>query len=201
MSKSSYHHGDLANALIEAATEWVASEGVEAVSLRELANRLQVSRAAPYRHFADRETLLAAVAAKGFESLIADYEAALETTGDGMAKLRALNRAFFTFATRRPGLYQLMFASEFLGRDRPPDVLIDLAGAAYRLLWRAVAGAYPSVGEVEVKTRTVIMISTAHGFLDLDRAGRFRPFMYEPLRSDELARAVMRAAIGEPYSP
>lgn len=179
----------------------VDAGGAEAVSLRELAGELGVSRAAPYRHFADREALLAAVAARGFETLIASYETALRSPGDGLAKLRALNAAFFEFATRRPGLYQLMFASEFLRGDRPPAMLAPLAGTAYRLLWEAVGGAYPGESEAQVKARTVIMVSTAHGFLDLERAGRFKPFMYEPLSRSDLVDAVMRAAIGEGVPP
>ena len=201
MPKAAYHHGDLANALVAEAMRRVDIGGAEAVSLRELASQLGVSRAAPYRHFADREALLAAVAAKGFETLIASYEAALQSPGDGLAKLRALNAAFFEFATRRPGLYQLMFASEFLRGDRPPATLAPLASYAYRLLWQAVRGAYPDESEAQVKARTVIMVSTAHGFLDLERAGRFKPFMYEPLSRSDLVDAVMRAAIGEGVSP
>ena len=69
MAKSTYHHGDLANALVKAALELVEQGGAEAVSLRDLTQSLGVSRAAPYRHFEDRDALLAAVAARGFEDL------------------------------------------------------------------------------------------------------------------------------------
>jgi AcrR family transcriptional regulator len=84
------------------------------VSLRDLSQSLGVSRAAPYRHFPDRDALLATVAARGFEDLVALYEAALEGAGDGRARLRASGRAFHDFATKRPGLYRLMFESDFL---------------------------------------------------------------------------------------
>ena len=62
MAKSTYHHGDLANALVEAALKLVEQGGAEAVSLRDLSQSLGVSRAAPYRHFTDRDVLLATVA-------------------------------------------------------------------------------------------------------------------------------------------
>ncbi|MGB9170546.1 MAG: hypothetical protein WCC35_03035, partial [Bradyrhizobium sp.] len=58
-----------------------------------------------------------------------------------------------------------------------------------------VADAYPDADDTEVKVRTIIMTSTAHGFLTLDHVGRFRPFMYEPLTHDEMVEAVMRAAM------
>ena len=197
MTKSTYHHGALADALVGAALALVEQDGADAISMRDLAQSLGVSHGAPYRHFADRDDLLAAVAAQGFADLIADYEAALAGPGDGRARLEAVNRAFFGFATRRLNLYRLMFESDFLNRTPPPPVLLQPAETAYRLLWRAVAGAYPEANETEVKRRTVIMVSTAHGFLSLDGVGRFRPFMYEPLSRDELIEAVLRAAMGE----
>ena len=123
MIKSTYHHGDLANALLDAALALVEHDGAEAVSLRELAQSLGVSRAAPYRHFADRDALLAAVAARGFEDLIVVSEAALDGPGDGRTRLQAFGRAYFDFAARRPGLYRLMFESDFLNRNPPPAVL------------------------------------------------------------------------------
>jgi AcrR family transcriptional regulator len=196
MTKSSYHHGNLAQALVEAALKQVEQGGAEAVSLRELAQSLGVSRAAPYRHFADRDVLLATVAARGFEDLIVLYETALASPGDGRARLRAAGRTFSDFATRRPGLYRLMFESDFLNRNPPPAVLLAPAEKSYRLLLQAVEGAYPDAGPTEVKIRTLIMTSTAHGFLTLDRVGRFKPFMYEPLSHEEMVKAVMQAAMG-----
>ena len=86
-----------------------------------------------------------------------------------------------------------MFESDLLSRTSPPPVLIPPADASYRLFWRAVEGAYPDADEVAVKIRTVIMMSTSHGFLSLDNAGRFKPFMYEPLSHEEMVTAVIRA--------
>jgi len=140
MNKSTYHHGDLANALVTAALRQIEKDGAEALSLRELAQSLDVSRAAPYRHFEDRDALLAAVAARGFEDLVAAYDVALASPGDGRARLYALSRAYFDFATGRPGLYRLMFESDFLGRDPPPAVLVPPADAAYRRIWQAYCG-------------------------------------------------------------
>jgi AcrR family transcriptional regulator len=196
MTKSTYHHGNLAQVLVEAALKLVEQGGAEAVSLRDLAQSLGVSRAAPYRHFADRDALLATVAAQGFEDLIVLYENALAGTGDGQAKLRAAGRAFYDFAMKRPGLYRLMFESDFLNRSPPPPVLLAPAEKSYRLVLKAVAGAYPDANEAEVKIRALIMTSTSHGFLSLDHVGRFKPFMYEPLSHDEMVAAVMQAAMG-----
>lgn len=196
MTKSTYHHGNLAQVLLEAALKLVEQGGAEAVSLRDLAQSLGVSRAAPYRHFPDRDALLATVAARGFEDLIVLYENALASPGDGRAKLRAAGRAFYDFATQRPGLYRLMFESDFLNRTPPPAVLIAPAEKSYRLVLKAVEGAYPEADAAEIKIRTLIMTSTSHGFLSLDHVGRFKPFMYEPLSHEEMVQAVMQAAMG-----
>jgi AcrR family transcriptional regulator len=196
MTRSAYHHGGLAPALIAAALEQVEKAGAGAVSMRELAQALNVSHAAPSRHFADRDALLVAVAARGFEDLIALYQAGLASPGDGRTRLRAVGQAFFDFAARRPNLYRLMFESDFLSRTPPPSVLIAPAEASYRLLWRAMEGAYPQADEVEIKMRTLTMISTGHGFLALDNAGRFKPFMYEPMRHEDVVEAMLRTATG-----
>ena len=191
MTKTGYHHGDLANALIEAALKVVEQDGEASVSLRDLAQSLGVSRAAPYRHFADRDALMAAVAAKGVEDLNARYAAALETAGDGRAKLSAAQAAFFGFAYEKPGLYRLMFESDLLGRPHPPTVLIPPADESYRLLLRAVSGAHPNADEVEVKRLTLLMMATGHGFLALDRAGRIKPFMLGPMTREEMIQVLI----------
>jgi AcrR family transcriptional regulator len=198
MEKPAYHHGDLRNALIEAAAAAVEQGGPDAVSLRELAASIGVSRAAPYRHFADRDELLAAVAARGFEDLIVVYGTALAGPGDGRARLRRALRDYMDFAWKRPGLHALMFESDFLARSPPPAVLIPPANRAYELLWEALRGAFPGAGETWIKARTVTMLSTLAGYLMLDNVGRFKPFMTEPLTRIDLIEAVLEAAIGPP---
>ena len=195
MDRPAYHHGDLANALIAAALTAVEQAGPDAVSLRDLAQTLGVSRAAPYRHFADRDALLAAVAARGFEDLNLGYEAALAAEGDGREKLRAAGRVYLDFARRRPGLFRLMFESDFLGRDRPPAVLIGPADKAYHLLWRAMEAACPDADERTIKARTITVWSTIYGYIALNRARRFKAFMLGPLSEGEVEAAVIEATI------
>ena len=194
--KPAYHHGNLEQALIDEALKLVEQDGEMAVSLRDLAQSLGVSRAAPYRHFASRDDLLAAVAARGFEDLVALYDTALAGPGNAQERLSAASHAFFDFAMRRPGLYRLMFESDLLNRTPPPAVTLPAANASYYQLLRAVADANPQMSEAQAKVRTIIMMSTGHGFLALDRAGRFKPFMYEPLSHEDMVEEVMRSLIG-----
>jgi AcrR family transcriptional regulator len=197
MESRAYHHKDLKNALINAALAVVERDGPDAVSLRELAAQVGVSRAAPYRHFADRDALLAAVAARGFEDLCAVYSVALVGAGTGRERLRATLVAYLDFAIRRHGLHALMFKSDFLGRTPPPAVLIPPANRAYELLWDGVRGAFPRASDTWVKARTVTMMSTVVGFLVLDESGRFKPFMIAPMTREDLVQAVLEAAIGK----
>jgi AcrR family transcriptional regulator len=196
MDKPAYHHGDLKSALIAAALAAVEQGGPDAVSLRDLAQSLGVSRAAPYRHFADRDALLAAVAARGFEDLIVVYETAHAGPGDGRERLRQGIIGYLEFARRRPGLHALMFDSDLLQRNPPPQVLIGPADRAYRLLWRGLEAAFPGAEKAWIRARTVTMMSTMVGYQLLDNVGRFRPHMIEPLAHEDLLGAVLEAAIG-----
>ncbi|MEZ4871053.1 MAG: TetR/AcrR family transcriptional regulator [Bdellovibrionales bacterium] len=67
--KSKYHHGDLYNALIQSGSEVIRSKGLSALSLREVAKKLQVSHTAPYRHFKDKNALMVAIAQKAYDQL------------------------------------------------------------------------------------------------------------------------------------
>ena len=97
---STYHHGDLRPALLRAAAKILEKEGTGAISLRELARRTGVSHTAPYRHFADREALLAALAEEGFALLGGDLE--------GKA-WREQAVAYVRFALANPERFRLMF--------------------------------------------------------------------------------------------
>jgi AcrR family transcriptional regulator len=99
--KTRYHHGELRQALLEAAMTLIDIRGRDALTLREAARRAGVSEAAPYRHFSNLDELLGAVALEGFEMLIGD----LETAG----RPRAVSAAYLAFAVDFPGRYQLMF--------------------------------------------------------------------------------------------
>jgi AcrR family transcriptional regulator len=108
-STMSYHHGDLPNALVRAAVELLEEGGAAELSLRAAARRAGVSAAAPYRHFADRDALLSAVAAVGYRELAEQLAAAhpAQATPDGLV---AVANAYVRFALTRPGMFRVMFA-------------------------------------------------------------------------------------------
>ena len=200
MPKDGYHHGDLANALVDAALAVVESDGADALSLRDLAASLGVSRAAPYRHFVDRDALLAAVAARGFDALTEIYLAADAGPGDGPARVREAMRDYMAFAWRRSGLHRLMFESELLRRDPIPPVLAEAYQRTYEALWRTLSRAYPDADEAWLKRRRVTMLSTVVGFLVLDEVGRFTPEWALPLAHEDLVEAILDVATGSARS-
>ncbi|GLR86685.1 TetR/AcrR family transcriptional regulator [Bradyrhizobium iriomotense] len=108
--QNSYHHGDLRDALIKAALREAEQGGAEAISIKALAKELGVSQPAPYRHFADREALLAAVTAEAFRQFTAVLREAMAKPSK-QSKLSRLAQATLDFGLRRNGIYRLMFAS------------------------------------------------------------------------------------------
>ena len=191
---SSYHHGDLRAALIKAATAEIERGGYENLSLRELADSVGVSRGAPYRHFADRRALLAAVAADGFERLTAIYRKAMMGSGKTpQDRLAAAGRGYLRFAAERPQMFRLMFVSDLLGGGTvPPDAaLAKAAGESYFVFERFVAATLDNPDDRTVKAAAIKIMSTGFGFALLRMNNRVKPFMYGPLTQTELVDAVL----------
>ena len=114
----SYHHGDLRNALVEAAVTAAQVNGPEAVVIRDMARQVGVSHNAAYRHFASREDLLTAVAEVGLGGLAATMRNELDATPRrrdpaerARQRLRAIGRAYVSYAVAEPGLFQTIWAA------------------------------------------------------------------------------------------
>jgi AcrR family transcriptional regulator len=108
---SRYHHGDLRRALVEEVVHTIARDGVDGLTLREVGRRLGVSRTALYRHFADKGTLLAAVAREGFERLRADLAAAWSQSPGTRRGFESMGAAYVRFAVENPSHYRVMFGA------------------------------------------------------------------------------------------
>lgn len=107
-----YHHGNLREALMRAALDLIGEKGIAGVTFAEAARRAGVSAAAPYRHFRDRDEMLAAVAAVGFERLSAALESAWQGGRPSPAvAFERVGRAYLDFARRNPAEYAAMFES------------------------------------------------------------------------------------------
>src|SRR5882757_4974189 len=128
-SKTTYHHGDLRAACLDAALELVEEGGETALSLRAVARRAGVSPAAPYRHYADREALVSAVATVGYREL-AERLAAAHPSPSTPEQLASVAIAYVQFALERPALFRLMFGDP-CDRDNDERVAATAAVSAY----------------------------------------------------------------------
>ena len=159
--RSTYHHGNLGPALIAAARDLLDASGPGAVSLREAARRVGVSATATYRHFTDKDHLLAAVAAEGYR----EFTGRLREAEEGSDGFSSLGVAYIEFAMAHPGLFRLMFGPLLRERDRYPDLGAAADGAFAALL----DGARKFVGgrSEDVESVAYAAWSFAHGLARL----------------------------------
>ncbi|BBZ20825.1 TetR/AcrR family transcriptional regulator [Mycolicibacterium gadium] len=120
--RGAYHHGDLKRALTDAALALVQEKGPKGFTLREVARRAGVSAAAPYRHFADKAQLLAAVATQGFVQLHEALDAVVAVNDDLAEQALATGREYVRWAVTHPDYYQVMFGAE-LDKTGSPEVI------------------------------------------------------------------------------
>jgi AcrR family transcriptional regulator len=163
---NAYHHGDLRAALIAAARHGLETVRPEEITLKSLALSLGVSQPAPYRHFASRDALLAAVAADGFERFRDALVAARGEAREDEAFLRT-SLAYLEFARANRGVYRLMFASQ-LPREVDDEALDRAASAAFDFLIEGVAKAAPPE---RARAIAVWIWSTLHGLAMLEAEG------------------------------
>lgn len=139
VKKESYHHGDLRQALIEGAIALISEKDVGSVSLREVARQVGVSHAAPYRHFADKEAMLAAVAEEGFRGLAAALQAQVEAYPEQpLQQFQVAGKAYVAWGLEHPAHYQVMFGGS-QGHPTVYPMLYESAGCAFQVLVGTIA--------------------------------------------------------------
>jgi len=164
---NTYHHGDLRDALVHAALREAELGGPEAISIKALAKQLGVSQPAPYRHFADREALLAAATAEAFRQFSAVLREAIRKPSK-RSKLSRLAQATLAFGLRRNGIYRLMFASRTMACASEGSELHIAAMETFALVLDALEA--PAVGLL--RERFALQIWAAlHGVVMLAEQG------------------------------
>jgi AcrR family transcriptional regulator len=128
-----YHHGNLQRALLEQALRTIQTEGVEALTLRAVGEKLGVSRTALYRHFADKQALLAAVGREGFRLLRLALADAWERNGRGGEGFDAMGLAYVRFAVGHPAHYRVMFGG-FIESCAKDASFVEEATGAFQVL-------------------------------------------------------------------
>jgi len=164
-TKRHYHHGDLKNSLQAAASALIAQRGAETVSLREISQAAGVSHAAAYRHYADKQALLADLAQAGFCELNEiNRKTIAATRGGPVEQLQACGRAYVEFGVRQPHLLQLMFGGVIADWQSHPALAQASAALAETLAQTVKAG--QDSGELragELGDLTLTAWSLVHG--------------------------------------
>ena len=197
-----YHHGDLRSALVDGAVELIAERGERRFSLAELSRSLGVSAAAPYRHFADRDELLVAVAVRALGAFAEALTAVSSDSDPPEDRLAAMAAAYVRFAAGEPALFGLVFGLGAEEKRRYPElrhafevVEAGLEAGVAELCVDDPAAAEALAGAIE---------ATAHGYaaLLMDGPGAPAPAGIDRAASQaaKAARALIqgRTALGAP---
>lgn len=170
--RSTYHHGDLRTTLVDTAILLIGEHGTQGFSLAEAARQAGVSISAPYRHFADRDALLAAVAVRAYEALAPRFEAAVaEAPGDPTGQLARAASAYVRFAVEERALFAVTFGAG-LDKSRYPD--IGTATTTAFAGWLTSARALVHARDDDAATDLAIaVVSVAHGHAALLSDGQF----------------------------
>ncbi len=199
-----YHHGDLRRAIVKAALEILRETQSLEFSLRELARRAGVSHNAPYKHFADKRELLAAVSAAGFETLTKRMAHEMADS-DPREQLFAMLRAYIDHGVENPALYSLMFGGYLGGpnRSRPTIELVEAEKAKSLLAGVIVAGglgrAIPDAPRNERKIAGAILAcwSLVHGLTLLLADGLVGPKKKSGALGDSLVQGMLDGLTAE----
>jgi AcrR family transcriptional regulator len=184
-----YHHGNLREALIESALSLIGEKGPAGFTIAEAARSAGVSPAAPYRHFRDREELMADVARLGFERFANDLEKAWH--GGNPSPLEALQnvgRAYLAFARNEPAYYAAMFET---GLPRTANTALEQSAArafdALHTATKKVTEKLPEESRPPAHMVALHIWSMSHGIASLFGRGNREPHM--PISPEELLEA------------
>jgi AcrR family transcriptional regulator len=200
--KRGYHHGNLKEALIEAARRFIAERGLSGFTLADAAKLVGVSPAALYRHFSGREGLVAEVAGRGFDQLAARLARALRGPGTPIERFTRMGEAYLAFAEEEPGFYAAMFAPRAAESEAPPGTPLGPWGAPpgrdeqpgpFNLLVNALMMTFPDGFDgVDPRFIALEVWALSHGIATLSAAGQLPkgpgfPDKVELLRAGVLA--------------
>jgi AcrR family transcriptional regulator len=161
IEKKPYHHGDLRSALIAEGLRLLAERDAESLSLREIARNAGVSATSVYRHFPDKDALMAALAREGLVQLAAAQHAAADRAGGGLESFAATGRAYVRFALANPALFRLIYTSPALGNTCKDDPAESDAMAFLRE--NAAAAGSQAPGDPGTAIRVARAWSLVHG--------------------------------------
>lgn len=194
---AAYHHGDLRSALLTAALDILREQGAQGLSLREVARRVDVSHQAPYRHFPDKEAMLAAIALEGFQRLQKSVDETLAKSGaDPLLRLEDLAMNYVRFALANTEHLHIMLGGFFPERDKYPP-LRDAAEATFEVIVQLVkTGQEQGLVRREDPERLALACwSSVHGIAALLMNDALKFMEIQPSNAEPIVRFIARKVI------
>ena len=195
--RRAYHHGNLSEALVQAALDLIAEYGPAGFSFAEIARSVGVSPAAPYRHFRDRDALMADIARRGFEMFTSDLAGAWnEGQPDPLTALKNVGRAYLAFARTEPAYYAAMFEARLTpDSNREMTRAADQAFAVLRRASEVLIAELPKERRPPALMMSLHIWALSHGIASLfGRGDAARRKM--PMRPEDLLEAAVLIYLG-----
>ena len=187
--EASYHHGDLRRVLLEAARETIRTKGAANLTLRGVARKAKVSHAAPYHHFKDKQSLLAAVAEEGFRELLVSVSSRSAKVDSPSLALQEAAIAYVIFAFENAELFRVMFGPQLSDKSSYPSLQAS-GESAYHAIEEGIKRCISSGEETNVDVAHIALASWAaiHGLAVLLIDNQFG--LTDLLEVENLARQV-----------
>ena len=193
-----YHHGDLRNALIQAGLELLTEGGAQELELRKVARRAGVSHAAPYRHFADKQALIAAINEEGFHLLAERIRSTLrEVSDEPVEQLLGVALAYVRFAQENPWLMREMFSGITIERETF-ESLQTASKSVYRLYAEVIRSGQEREKIVDGDPTALagVLWSVLHGLATLIIENQMRPYADGPEGTERVTRYTIEVLYG-----
>lgn len=174
MPRKKYHHGDLKNALIKAGVEILSKEGINGLSLRKVAQRAGVSHSAPYSHFPDKQSLIAAISTEGFNQLYTELDSVvLAYPKNPKKQLLQGTLAYVQFALNNTDTFKIMF-SGVLEKEKEYPSFVEVSRKTFELVV-GIVQACQKAGILHAASPEMIAVAIwgqVHGIVSLALEGQ-----------------------------
>lgn len=174
MPRKNYHHGDLKNALIQAGVDILSKEGIDGLTLRKVAQRAGVSHNAPYSHFPDKQSLIAAISTEGFHQLYAALDAAISANPKNPKRQLQLGAlAYVKFALNNTDNFKIMF-SGVLEKEKEYPAFVEISQKTFQRVVDVVRNCQKAglLSSASPELTAVVVWGQVHGVISLALEGQ-----------------------------
>lgn len=197
MATKTYHHGDLKNALIKAGVEILSKEGIDGLSLRKVAQHAGVSHNAPYSHFPDKQSLIAAISTEGFKRLYEQLDNVVASySSDPKKQLHEAALAYVRFAMDHVDTFKIMF-SDAIEKEKEYPAFVEISQKTFQRVVDIVQ-ACQDVGIVRSAPADIMAVAVwgqVHGIVSLVLDGQISHAILDHQTVEELVSFAVRQTL------